>query len=716
MVDIKREDITLQDWTKGISADEFAWGSYFYSEWIQSWYSTKWFKLWPYLDVETLNERTQWYPLAVYPCKWNPLSSTNGLIFFTNDGKIEMDGVFNWSTEWEWWALWGWAIWCEYNAANIHFCGGYVYGDYALLFKRTYIHRIEYKESYKLYWQSITNPRFENSAAWWTIGTGWTLTDDWMKHTTWETWTLSVDANWYDDSLFGRLAIKIVNCTAWHVTVGINNWANDSFDTGDWRNWWFVEATNQIYNATTYTITITPSSDFNGTVEAVNFGCFDMNHYDEISWMTSADKHVAIEWAGDIYISSGNTIDVLSTVDWKISDSKQIIREDEEIVAMTQQGDSLIVWATNWIDSHQYYWNWVDSVASEVIRWKWQVIKAVTWTETICYVLAWVGWSTAWYAYRLYSVSWYQRSLIASNAYKVRGDSWNLDHYHPSKKFVFNDTQWSESMCIFMDNLYLPWCDGIYQFWQTIPWLSNAWSRPINYQNGSDRLFLYQDGENLWFSYRNTQRNYYVNVINERYQSYGYLVSDSIYWDKLSTRKALEKLKLWYKSVPSTVGNIKIYAIVDDDYFWRFDVTWVSSRPAIWDKYEVAVDTIAEVININKTSNTAWEITFRTISNGGSLDRGYEYLTKVSWSGDDSISTNYNYDNMCLIKTIETEQQEYGADLIFGKDFVNNYMPYWHKIQLVIELNRTWAGATNSYRTPEIFELSMVSDITDVTL
>jgi hypothetical protein len=63
--------------------------------------------------------------------------------------------------------------------------------------------------------------------------------------------------------------------------------------------------------------------------------------------MTSADKHVAIERAGDIYISSGNTIDILSTVDRKISDSKQIIREDEEIIAMTQQGDSLIVWATN---------------------------------------------------------------------------------------------------------------------------------------------------------------------------------------------------------------------------------------------------------------------------------------------------------------------------------------------------------------------------------
>ena len=29
MVDIKRQDITLQDWTKGISSYEFAWGSYF---------------------------------------------------------------------------------------------------------------------------------------------------------------------------------------------------------------------------------------------------------------------------------------------------------------------------------------------------------------------------------------------------------------------------------------------------------------------------------------------------------------------------------------------------------------------------------------------------------------------------------------------------------------------------------------------------------------
>jgi hypothetical protein len=41
MADIKRQDITLQDRTKGISADEFAGGSYFYSEAISTGYNTK---------------------------------------------------------------------------------------------------------------------------------------------------------------------------------------------------------------------------------------------------------------------------------------------------------------------------------------------------------------------------------------------------------------------------------------------------------------------------------------------------------------------------------------------------------------------------------------------------------------------------------------------------------------------------------------------------
>lgn len=706
MVDVKREDITLSDWTKGISADEFAWGSYYFSNGIQTWYSTKWFKLWPYSKVESLNERTTWWPVAVCATNWSMLSDSNSLAFFTHDGMLEMSWTLNGSTQWEGWEN-GWGA--IFKTISHEFVGWYVHGDIAIGFSNSWAYKINYKDTYSVYGQTVVDPNLE-TWTWWTLGTWWTLTDKWAKHTVWETGTLVTTADGYDNGR-GRLAIKIVGCTAWNVSYSIGG---DTFTTEVWRNGWFMDVPLNIGSWVSYTITITPSEDFNGTVAALNFNVFKPTAYSSVG-ITTANKHMALEWWGDIYISSWNAIDILNTSSWTITDSKTLIKTDEEIVALTQQWDALIIWATDGINSHQYYWNGVDSIATEVIEWKWQVIKWVVGTETVAYVLAWVGGIVAWYAYRLYSVSWYQRSLIASNAYKVENSQWNLEHYHPSKKFAFNDVEWPESMCIYMDNLYIPWCDGIYQFWQTLPWLGNAWSRPIDYQNWADKIFLYQDGVRLAYSYRLNQRNYYATVENGKYAYKWYLVTDSIYRDKIWTRKSLEKLKIWYKNLAADDWEINIYAIVDDDYFWRFDVTWVTNRPSIWDIYEVADETTAEVIAIEKTTSSKWTISFRTVDNGGSLTTANRYLNKISGEGDSQLDSNNNYDNMMFVKNITREKQGYNSDLIFWKDFVNNYIPYWHKIQLVVELVKK-SSYRNDYRTPEIYEISMISDITDVTL
>lgn len=711
MVDIKREDITLSDRTKGISADEFAWGSYFYSEWIQSWYSTKGFRLWHYLNTSNLNERTWWYPIAVCPCKWNLLNDSPDILFFTKDGRLEMTWALNGSTYGEWWLSWGGAIFSDYWAST--WDGGYVYWKYALVFDGKWLTRIDYKDTYSRSWQTITNPRFENSAAWWTVWTWWTLTDDGMEHTTGETWTLSTSAPWHADASYWRLAFKVVNCTAGSVTLDVDG--TDIVASEEWRNGWFVGTMVGVYDENTYTITLTPTSDFDGYIEAVNFNVYKNSSRTQSQILTNADKHIAIERGGDIYIAGENTIDVLSTVDRSVSKSVNLIKDWETIVALTQQADSLIIWATDGKNSHQYYWNGVDSIASEVISWDWQVIQGVTWTETVCYVLAWAWGVGAGNAYRLYAVSWYQRSLIASNAYKVEWDQWNLNRYHPSKKFAFNDVDGSQSMTMYLDNLYLPWCDGIYQYGQTIPGLSKSWSRPIKYPNWARHLFLYQDWSTLGFTYTLEQKTYYVSADNTNYNYSGYLVTDSLYRDKLGTRKALEKIKLWYKNLSSDNWQINIYAIVDDDYFWRFDVSWITNRPKVWDTYEVANDTIAEVIGIDKTNSTSWVIAFRTVSNGWSLSKADRYLTKVTWNGDASIDTNNNYDNLVFLKTISSSNQEFGSDFIFWKDFVNNYIPFWHKIQFVIELVK-FNTANNRKRTPEIYELSFVSDITDTIL
>jgi hypothetical protein len=66
---------------------------------------------------------------------------------------------------------------------------------------------------------------------------------------------------------------------------------------------------------------------------------------------------------------------------------------------------------------------------------------------------------------------------------------------------------------------------------------------------------------------------------------------------------------------------------------------------------------------------------------------------------------------MCLVKTIESANQCYGSDFIFGKDFVKNNIPYRYKIQFVIELN-----SNDSKLSPEVYELSIHADIDDVVL
>ncbi|MBO7713876.1 MAG: hypothetical protein J6S85_09930 [Methanobrevibacter sp.] len=48
---------------------------------------------------------------------------------------------------------------------------------------------------------------------------------------------------------------------------------------------------------------------------------------------------------------------------------------------------------------------------------------------------------------------------------------------------------------------------------------------------------------------------------------------------------------------------------------------------------------------------------------------------------------------------------------MFGENFVDSYIPYWHKIQFVIELY-----SDSSQQTPEVYELSMTADIADTTI
>ena len=697
MVDVKREDLTLQDWTKGISADEFAWGSYFYAEWIQTWYNTKWFKLGYRLDSEVLNYRSDWYPVALSPSWFYWITA------FTHDWRLETQETYNGSLIWDWDMDWGWALYAKLANLSTNWVNGITYWTKAIALRQSYVDVVDFDWLFNPANELLSNTHLSDNAGW-TVWAWWTITDNWAEHTSW-TWTLTTDFTSTASNRV-RIAVKVRNVTTWNITLNVGS-LTETVRT----EWWYVMYA--IVNSwNTATLTITPTNNFDWTIEIANVHEVDTSKVEVgKAEITTSDEHPCVLWWWELYIGSWNKVDIVNLRDWWVI-TKSLVDENETIVDITQQAWNLIIRATDGFNSRQYYWNWVDAVATEVIEWKWLIIKWVTNTETVCYVLttSWATtWSVEWYQYRLYAVSGYQRNLLANKMYFPNSQR-NLDQeqYNFQKKFDFNDVESSKSMCMYLDSLFIPWCDGIYKYWNEIPWMRTVWSRPIRYPLWASRILLQQRWLYFCMSYTLDWVNYIWQINEQRYLSNWYLVSEWIYWDKIGTRKNIEKMKIWYKNVASEDGNIKVYAIVDDDYFWRFKVTWVTNRPTVWAVYNVANQTTAEVINVDKDNNL---ITFRTLNNLWSyLWQSNTTLTKVSWEWDDSITTAW-YDNMCLIKTIESDKQGYWADLIFGKDFVNNYMPYWYKLQLVIELN-----TSDSKLTPEIYEISINSDITDIVL
>ena len=698
MVEVKREDITLQDWTKGISADEFAGGSYFYSEAISSGYNTKGFELWNYFYKTEINKRGNGYVTALSTA-WG-----NGFTAFTADGRIEMETDYNGTKKGAYYAI--------YNSDTYKkYLNGVSYGNYLFGIRQTTVEKIP-AYNFPSSTQKLTNPWLTTTTGW-TFGTWWTATDGGAEHTTGNTATLvsdNISGTYTTDDRF-RFAVKVTNRTAWSFTLESSGSPAETFNFQEDGRYvatlrWYSGGTN---------VTITPSSAFDGTIERAELYQYNLTNYASINltWGTESDHHPALVREGDLYVACGSYMNIINLGDNGVV-AKQLIDANFKIVSMNQQAGNIILRATDGYDSRQYYWNWVDAAATEVIEWKWLIIQCATGTETISYVLTTSGRTVGTvegYEYRLYAVSGYQRNLIASKLYQYRSDDYlDAPHYNANKKFDFNDVTDEHGMIVFLDSLYIPGCDGVYKYGYDVPGLRSNWTRPIKYDTGATNIVMGQRGHFLGIAIRSGNINYIWNVENRLYQAEGYLVTESIYWDKLSTRKALEKLKIWYKNVASTVGKINIYAIVDDTYFWRFRPTATpTTRPTVGAIYNIANNTTGEVINVDQTNGI---ITFRTKNDTGSYaNLANTTLTKVSGTGDNSIAVWYNYDNMCLIKTIESDQQAYGSDLIFGKNFVNNYIPFWHKIQFVIELR------SNDYHlSPEIYEISMNSDITDVTL
>ena len=299
MVDIKRQDITLSDRTKGISADEFAWGSYFYSEAISSWYNTKGFELGYYIWKTTLNNRPEGYTKALSD-KW-PL----GFTAFTYDGMVEMEVDYNWNGDG---AYYGSYI----GNTDKNYYNGLWYKDSFYCIGLDYVEKIPVDNMFNEGGQLLANPDL-SSATWRTLGTGWTTTDEGAKHTTWNTAALVSDTfSGYDSTHRLRCAIKVTWRTAGNITV---KWPDANTIKYNYpANWRYVTTIRGLSGATG--ITITPSSWFNGTIERAELYDLDLTNYANISLTydtpTSYTYRPALVWEWDLYVAAWSYVNIIN--------------------------------------------------------------------------------------------------------------------------------------------------------------------------------------------------------------------------------------------------------------------------------------------------------------------------------------------------------------------------------------------------------------------
>lgn len=501
---------------------------------------------------------------------------------------------------------------------------------------------------------NLTRPDFLFTEAQWAP----TALLEWQS----QTYRLIASRNWwlknfinteYDisaktSSIFNMWSVRIWNADYWFILWNsgkIWRWQMDTLDLALWIWAWWVNITD-----TWVTLPL------------------------DISWWSSLFSSnncpYLVKW-WRLYITAWSwnnhnvfTIDV-STTTWTADIDYLALDRWYSISYMSFIWDQIIVYATNWNQWKQYFWDWLSNEPERVIDW---YDKSILWGATlnnIDYVITWT-----FRKRELYQVQWYQAQKIFETDVSVNNTGYD--------KFFFETTYWISNLIeTIWDTLVLPWQWWIYKYWNNKIWLPKNITRDrlfwlinlvyYNDKNSSNLIVCTQTSSYNWTFW------YYIaspslsppNDNTNIFPTNTFWIIEWLKFDwwNYAINKEWVKLKVWYAldkkyNYDWKVGSgINIYARVDDWYEYANFYTYVydnwsyTTKPAIWDVYTVDSQnfTVYDITDRNNTlpnwSNEElkdlWLILHCKCSNPRySLVKSWNLswvLTKVSWVWDSSL-------------------------------------------------------------------------------
>lgn len=701
------QSIVLNKRNWGMSNDEYAWGSFFYWENVDIRSNSKSFKLSNRVVSSVMNFRSNWRSCKLIPSIWQA-----DIFWFTADWYLESSqkhNDFSSGTQNNWWYLYKIASWWYTNAVI-----AWTYLFWTTTTSKLDVFNISTADAYwyGLFWSELVTTPDLTSATWrsvWAWRATWVA---WAVHTAWNTATLTQTITpWV---WTWKISIYINSRTAWTLAV-----------TYQWASLWTISIVSGVIQNKRYTfntttsesdlITLTPSTDFNWTVQYVDARLYDSTKFKKDitlatrgtnSWYFYNRPMLAV---GDfVYIWSWQTLEYIDmSIAFASRDALDALTLQpwDNIVWLTQIWDVINIYCNNWPDWIKYIWNRVDENPAEKIIRKNKQFASVDWDWNQDYVIVWND-----YHRLLYITNGYSKQLVTNSWFMLHPD-YGFDAYTLENKFDYKKVLWFAN-----ESVYMWWTYWLYTYWLKFPWfplsIVKEWAKNTYVPAVAYTAMCYTNNPVL--AHRTTwltvNYNSIADVREYNFMKQWYIVTNPLIFDNLWTEKLIRKLRIGYL-LPSSTCSINVYAKVNDKHYITFDVAWITVAPTVWAIYTNYSSNVFTVVKTNLTLSWTYSWTITCVAEYPSDPDWLYYwgsLTKTSWTWDASI-TYTDRDNFVLVKTITTDKYKYANEYILWEDFIDIKMPeVVYKLQLKIELLST------SYDyTPEIFDIPVLSDIVE---
>lgn len=675
--------IVLNNRTLWMSADEYAGGSFQYAQNINISKNTKSFRLADHMETTIMTSRDTYYVALLS-------NSLLGWVIISKDWYIESTLYFNERNtklaEGSY-VLWG----SIYNVTYSYYNAIKIWTKNICIWATT-VDVFTWDLTDIRLWlvdvtaELVTTPAL-TSDTWRTVWAGWTTWSTGAVHSSW-TATLTQNIT-VDSGVEYRVAIKSSWCTTWSCVVSLW-WTTVATitSTSPLRSMW-----KRTTASTSEALTFTPTTTFNWTIHYASVLKYNASKI-EIGKATISNSlyHPVVHIWEYLYVGSGAKLDSIDLVSYSV-DTYSLIEASYSIVWIHEVWQSLVIFATDWEDSKQYYRDKVSDAPSEVITRK---DKKITNTKSD-WVYIYVMCETD-YRSQLYIVSWYTKTLVAQGKDNY-ADFWqDKEAYRIAHRNDFY-SKYPNAMGYINNKAYIPAYNWVYTYWYDTPWMKAALTKEFvldceTISVAESVLWL----THLLYQTKTTPVTVNLTTIRE-YDNIvwsWYVISNPILWDNFWTSKQLNHFRIWY-IIPEATSKIDIYISANKFFFRTFYAT-TTIAPSEWDTYTDVNWNMYKVISLDSTTISCIVdnlVDSQFTANGT--------LTRNNWNWDATI-TYTDSDCFVKVKTITATKYTIWNELIFWQEFLDAYMPNWNVIQLKIKLT----SATATW-TPEVFDIPVLA-------